>query len=88
MKNTKSEKILIVADNDQVSRMVKREKPSSSLCPLRVPNCRKALQIASRHPSFFDVLLTDIDNHQVDDEDFATKFNKLSPRTKVVYMIP
>jgi DNA-binding NtrC family response regulator len=86
MGKKKSLKVLIVGDNSQISKIVSDKETLLGDKPIRVKHCKKALEVASRHPSFFDLLVTDI-MPQVNDEDFAEQFTKLSPRTKVVYMI-
>jgi DNA-binding NtrC family response regulator len=87
MFSKKSAKVLIVEDNYQISNIVKEKKTLLSHKPISVSRCKKALQVASRHPSSFDLLLTDIMTQKVNGEDFAQEFAKLSPRTQVVYII-
>jgi DNA-binding NtrC family response regulator len=88
MGKKKSSKVLIVGDDCEFPEMVADKKNLLNCKSIRVKHCRKALQVASRHPSYFDLLITDIMNQKVHDEDFAEQFNKLSPMTDVIYMIP
>jgi len=83
MGKKKFAKVLIVGSNLQISSFVAGQEISLAHKPIRVPHCKKALKVASRHPSYFDLLYTDIMTY----EDFAKQFAKLSPKTKVVYMI-
>jgi DNA-binding NtrC family response regulator len=87
MSMKESSKVIIVGDNYQISKIVLDEKTLLSYKPIRVKHCNKALKVASRHPSFFDLLFTDIMPQEVNGEDFAEQFTKLSPRTKIVYVI-
>ena len=87
MFSEKSTKVLIVGDNYQISKIVNEKKSLLSHKPIRVSHCKKALQVASRHPSSFDLLLTDIMTQNVNGKNFVLEFAKLSPKTKVVYMI-
>ena len=87
MDKKKSAKALIVGSNPQISNLVAEQEILLAHKPIRVSHCKKALKIASRHPSYFDLLFTDIMTYEVNDEDFAKQFAKLSPKTKVVYMI-
>ena len=87
MGKKKSAKVLIVGSIPQISNLVAEQEISWDQKPIRVSNCKKALKVASRHPSCFDLLFTDIMYYEVNDEDFAKQFVKLSPKTKVVYMV-
>ena len=87
MDKKKSSKVLIVGDNYQISKIVSDKKTLLGDKPIRVKNCKKALKVASRHPSFFDFLVTDIMPQKVNGEDFAEQFTKLYPKTNVVYTI-
>ena len=84
----KSAKVLIVGNNSELSKFVAGNKPLIKCKQTRVKSCEKALQLASDDTTFFDFLVTELINPQMDDEDFANQFKKLSPSTKVVYMIP
>ena len=88
MGKEKSAKVLFVGDKYQISKLVAAKHTLLNNKSIRVTPCEKALQIAARHPSFFDLLITDIMTPEVNGEDFAKQFNKLSPMTKVIYMIP
>jgi len=87
MGKKKSAKVLIVGGNSQISKLVAEQETSLTHKPIRISHCKKALKVASRHPSYFDLLFTDIMTYEVNDEDFAKQFAKLSPKTQVVYMI-
>jgi DNA-binding NtrC family response regulator len=87
MDKKESAKVLIVGSNPQISNLAAEQETLLAHKPIRVPHCKKALKVASRHPSYFDLLFTDIMTYEANDEDFAKQFAKLSPETKVVYMI-
>ena len=87
MGKKKSAKVLIVGSNPQISNLVAEQEILLAHKPIRVLHCKKALKVASRHPSYFNLLFTDIMTYEVNDEDFAKQFVKLSPKTKVVYMV-
>ena len=87
MDKKKSAKVLIVGGNPQMSNLVAEQEILLAHKPIRVSNCKKALKVASSHPSHFDLLFTDIMTYEVNNEDFAKQFAKLSPKTQVVYMI-
>ena len=84
----KSTKVLIVGNNSELSENFTANKSFLNCNQTSVKSCEKALQIAAGDTTFFDFLVTDLINQKMDDEDFATQFNKLSPSTKVIYMIP
>ena len=84
----KSAKVLIVGNNSELSRIVAANKSLLNCKQTRVKSCEKALQVASGGTTFFDFLVTDLVNIKMDNEDFANQFKKLSPSTKVIYMIP
>jgi CheY-like chemotaxis protein len=86
MNMEKSAKVLIVGNNPQISEIVAEKKTLLSHKPIRVTHGEEALKIASRQPPF-DLLLTDIMTPEVNGEDFTIQFTKLSPKTKVIYMI-
>ena len=87
MGKKKSAKVLIVGSNPQISNLVAEQEILLAHKPIRVSNCKKALKLASRHPSCFNLLFTDIMSYEFNGEDFAKQFVKLSPKTKVVYMV-
>ena len=84
----KSAKVLIVGNNSELFKIVAANKSLLNCKQTRVKSREKALQVALSGTTFFDFLVTDLMNIKMDDEDFAKKFNKLSPSTKVIYMIP
>lgn len=87
MGKKKSSKVLIVGNNCEFYEIIADKKNLLNCKSMRVKHNRKALQVASRHPSYFDLLITDIMNQKVHGEDFAEQFKKLSPLTDVIYMI-
>ena len=87
MPKKKSEKILIVGDDPQlISAAVKRTTIGKQR-PIKVSSCEEAIEVASKHPSYFDLLFTDISNYEVNNENFTKQFTQLSPKTRVVYLI-
>ena len=84
----KSATVLIVGNNSELSKIVAANKSLLNCKQTRVKSCEKALQVALNGTTFFDFLVTDMMNIKMDDEDFAKKFKKLSPSTKIMYMIP
>jgi DNA-binding NtrC family response regulator len=87
MPKKKSEKILIVGDNPQIFCAAVKRTTVGKQKPIKVSSCEEAIKVASRHPSYFDLLFTDISNYKVNNEDFAKQFNQLTPKTRVVYLI-
>ena len=88
MGKKKSPKVLIVGDNSELSKIVSEQETSLTHKPIRISHCKKALKVASRHPSYFDLLYADIMTYEINDQDFAKQFAILSPKTQIVYMIP
>ncbi len=84
----KSAKVLIVGNDYELSENFAANKSFLNCKQTRVKSCEKALQLAAGDTTFFDFLVADLMNLNMDDEDFATQFKKLSPSTKVIYMIP
>ena len=87
MGKKKSPTVLIVGDNPDLFRIVAGNKSLLKCKQTRVKNCDKALEVASHNSTFFDFLVTDLASPKVNDDDFAEQFIKLSPMTKVMYMI-
>ena len=84
----KSAKVLIVGNNSELSENFAANKSFLNCKQTRVKSCEKALQLAAGETTFFDFVVTELINQKMDDEDFAKQFKKLSPSTKVIYMIP
>jgi len=87
MGKKKSPKVLIVSDNSELCKMVAEQEVSFANKPITISHCKKALKVASRHPSYFDLLYTDILTFEVDGQDFANQFARLSPKTQIFYTI-
>ena len=87
MGRKKSHKVLIVGDNSQLNKIIAKQETTSPNKTMTVPQCKKALKVAARHPSYFDFLFTDIMTYNASNDDFAQQFAKLSPKTKIVYAI-
>ena len=87
MDKKKSQKVLIVGNNSQLYKMVAEQEIFFAKKPITVSHCKKALKVASRHPSYFDLLFTDILTFEGDGQDFARQFARLSPKTQIVYTI-
>ena len=87
MGKKKSPKILIVGDNSELHKMLAEQEIFFAHKPITISQCKKALKVASRHPSYFDFLYTDILTFEVDGQDFAKQFARLSPKTQIVYTI-
>lgn len=84
----KSAKVLIVGDNSEISKFIAESKFLLKCEQTSVENCEKALQVVTGGSSSFDFLVTDLAKLKVDDVDFSKQFMKLSPSTKIIYMIP
>ena len=84
----KSATVLIVGNNSELSKIVAANKSLLNCKQTSVDSCEKALQVAISGTTFFDFLVTDLMNIKMDDEDFTKQFKKLSPSTKVMYLIP
>jgi CheY-like chemotaxis protein len=87
MPNKNPEKILVVGDNPQIITAASKKATSRKQKPVKVSSCKEAIEVASRHPSYFDLLFTDINNNEVNNGDFVEQFTQLSPKTRIVYLI-
>jgi DNA-binding NtrC family response regulator len=88
MGKKKSQRVLIVANNPELSSLVEGNESTLRGNQTRVNSYEEALEIASKEATYFDFLITDLESPNVKGEDFAKQFIKLSPSTKVVYIIP
>ena len=88
MTSKKPEKILVVGDNPQIITAAAKKAILGKQKPVKVTSCKEAIEVASRHPSYFDLLFADINNHEVNNGDFVEQFTRLSPKTRIVYLIP
>ena len=84
----KSAKVLIVSDDSEISKIVADNKSLPICNQTSVESCEKAFQVATSGSPCFDFLITDLAKLQMDGVKFAKKFIRLSPSTKVIYMIP
>jgi DNA-binding NtrC family response regulator len=84
----KSAKVLIVSDNSETTQIVADSKYLLQCKQTKVKSCEKALRVVTGGLHSFDFLVTDMAKLNVDGADFAKEFHKLSPSTKVIYMIP
>ena len=87
MPKMKPQKILVVGDDPQLFRVAAQRTTIEKQESIKVSSCEEAIEIASKHPSYFDLLFTDISNCEVNNEDFIKQFNQLSPKTRIVYLI-
>ena len=84
----KSATCLIVGDSSAISKIIDDSKSLQECEKTRVESCKKALQVATGGSTLFDFLVTDLTKLEMDDVDCTKQFVKLSPSTKVIYMIP
>jgi hypothetical protein len=56
MGKKKSPKVLIVGDNSELHKMLAEQEIFFAHKPITISHCKKALKVASRHPSYFDFL--------------------------------
>ena len=86
MSKKKCLKILVIGDF--IQKMIVADKKTLLNCKeIRVKDCVIALGIASRHPSYFNFLFTDIIDKKLNSIDFVEQFTKLSPMTQIIYVI-
>ena len=88
MARKKPEKILVVGDNPQIITAAIKKATFGKQKPVKVTSCKEAIEVVSKHPSYFDLLFTDISNNEVNNRDFFEQFTQLSPETRIVYLIP
>jgi two-component SAPR family response regulator len=82
----KSLKVLVIGDI--IHNLIVADKETLLNCKeIMVKDCVSALGITSRHPSYFDFLFTDIIGEKVNGIDFLEQFTRLSPMTKIIYVI-
>jgi DNA-binding NtrC family response regulator len=84
----KSAKVLIVGDSSELSKIIADNKSLLKCEQTSVESCEKALQVATGGSTSFDFLVTDLAKLEMAGVDCAKQFVKLSPSTKVIYMIP
>lgn len=87
MPRKKPQKIIIVGDDPQLFRVAAKSTTIEKQKSIKVSSCEEAIEVASRYPSYFDLLFTDISNCEVNNDDFVKQFNQLSPKTRIVYLI-
>jgi hypothetical protein len=79
-------KVLVVGDI--IQKLIVPEKTTLLNCKeIRVKDCLIALGVASRHPSYFDFLFTNIIDKKTNGIDFVEQFKKMSPLTQIIYVI-
>jgi len=79
-------KVLVVGDI--IQKLIVPEKKTLLNCKeIRVKDCLIALGVASRHPSYFDFLFTNIIDKKINGIDFVEQFKKMSPLTQIIYVI-
>ena len=79
-------KVLVVGDI--IHNLIFEDKKTLLNCKeIRVKDCLIALGVASRHPSYFDFLFTNIIDKKINGIDFVEQFKKMSPLTQIIYVI-
>jgi len=86
MDKKKNLKVLVIGDIIQ-KLIVADIKNFPNFKEIRVKDCNKALEITSRHPSYFNFLFLDTFEKKVNGIDFVEQFSSLSPMTKIIYVI-
>ena len=86
MDKKKTLKVLVIGDIIQ-KLIVADIKNFGNFKEIRVKDCKKALEITSRHPSYFNFLFIDTIEKKINGIDFVKQFTSLSPMTKIIYVI-
>ena len=77
MGKKKSKKLLIVANNPELSSIVEGNGSTLRGNQTRVNSYEEALEIASKESTFFDFLITDLESPKVKGEDLAKQFKTI-----------
>ena len=80
-----SARVLIVGDNSEISRIVADSKSLLKCKQTKVKSCEEALEVVTGGSTSFDFIVTDLAELRMD---CAKQIAKLSPSSKIVYMIP